>query len=64
MGTCASSPNLWARPPPGTPAPGTAEAETPEEIIQRCLTQSSDEWRWPLSRTEEIARSMGYERVE
>ena len=56
--------NRWARPPAGAPAPGTAPAETAEEIRARCEGQLADDGPWPLSRTAEIAAAHRYLRVE
>ena len=56
--------NRWARPPAGAPAPGTAPAETAEEILARCEGQLADGGPWPLSQTAEIAAAHRYLRVE
>lgn len=56
--------NAWAKPPPGTPPAESAKAEDPREIEERCMRQLTDAGDWPLSRTVEIARSRGYERIK
>ena len=56
--------NRWARKPEGAPPRGNAPVEEPLKVQARCRGQGSDRGRWPLSRTEEIAGSANYRRVE
>ena len=56
--------NRWARPPPGTPEPGSGPAQRAEKLVETCLRQLADDGGWPLARTAEIAAERGYERME
>ena len=64
VGSLCAWANRWARQPPGRATVRNAKAETAWEIHDRCTGQMTDDGRWPLSRTEEIARRNGYKRVE
>ena len=55
--------NRWALPPQGSHEAHSVAPETPEEIEARCENQLAKGGRWPLERTEEIARTRGYRRV-
>ena len=55
--------NRWAKAPPGTPSAGSSPPEEAWALRARCERQLAGDGAWPLDRSEEIARSRGFQRV-